>query len=323
MRKSLRNDFVLNTIFKIQDWKRQFFKRIELEQGLCKINANFLVIESISYSNNLSENEWSSNIEQAINEYLNEFYHEKIVFNNDKERNEMKTKLLISQRTNKIYFQYSFENDSILIQAHKSVILEFFQHNKHLIHLSSLSSINEKNEKLELSNRIMSKIGTLFSKLRKDVSERKKINRELVEKRKNLDQSVNEGKHEIRCNRFETKRVIILNYKMRKHIDIMTNSSNILVTKPIYNQIVRLVAEEKAIDDFLIYLLDGFKNKRIKLDIYLRRVKFLSHEKFIKRATILFAHDKLNLIRTRKLYPNIPTTLDDEHDLFSPIKKIF
>jgi len=61
---------------------------------------------------------------------------------------------------------------------------------------------------------------------------------------------------------------------------------------PLSKQLLYLVAEDATIEDTLYYLEKALGNRALELDVFLKAVRSLANEQFIKRATIKKVHEK-------------------------------
>jgi ESCRT-I complex subunit TSG101 len=69
----------------------------------------------------------------------------------------------------------------------------------------------------------------------------------------------------------------------------------VVPTNVLYNQILKLYAEENAIDDTIYYLGEALRRGVITHEVFLKHVRDLSRRQFIARATIMKARDKAGL----------------------------
>jgi ESCRT-I complex subunit TSG101 len=68
------------------------------------------------------------------------------------------------------------------------------------------------------------------------------------------------------------------------NVDEAVTGSNV-----VYNQILHLYAEENAIDDTLYYLTEALRKGVIPVGVYLKHVREISRDQFMKRALIIKA----------------------------------
>jgi len=74
--------------------------------------------------------------------------------------------------------------------------------------------------------------------------------------------------------------------KLEKDSENMNIDEAVTTTAPLYNQILRLFAEENAIEDAMYYLGDALRRGVIESEIFLKTVRDLSRKQFMLRATL-------------------------------------
>lgn len=74
--------------------------------------------------------------------------------------------------------------------------------------------------------------------------------------------------------------------KLEQDSENMNIDEAIVTTAPLYNQILKLFAEENAIEDTMYYLSEALRKGVIESDVFLRTVRDLSRKQFMLRATL-------------------------------------
>ncbi|XP_066923347.1 tumor susceptibility gene 101 protein-like [Clytia hemisphaerica] len=74
--------------------------------------------------------------------------------------------------------------------------------------------------------------------------------------------------------------------KLEKDSENMNIDEAVITIAPLYNQILKLFAEENAIEDTMYYLSDALRRGVIESEIFLKTVRDLSRKQFMLRATL-------------------------------------
>lgn len=74
--------------------------------------------------------------------------------------------------------------------------------------------------------------------------------------------------------------------KLEKDSENLNIDEAVSTTTPLYNQILKLFAEENAVEDTMYYLSDSLRRGVIESEVFLKTVRDLSRKQFILRATL-------------------------------------
>ncbi len=133
--KSLDNNFILNVItMKRNDlWRREFFEKINQANGYASIDSNSLTIVKSNLNTNISQREWSKEINDAITFFIRGFSLELIDYKNIVNRKnivkDLKDKIEEMRRVYLIDFVDYKGASRLNIIARKAHINDFFERN--------------------------------------------------------------------------------------------------------------------------------------------------------------------------------------------------
>ncbi|XP_064397576.1 tumor susceptibility gene 101 protein-like [Halichondria panicea] len=125
-------------------------------------------------------------------------------------------------------------------------------------------------------------------KLKKGSEEINKMMDDMGQKRREVDESIDLLRNK------KAELMSLLDY-LRAQPETVDVDDAVMATNPLYNQILRLYAEENAIDDTIYYLGEALRKGVIDLDAFLKHVRELSRQQFKDRATIMKARTTAGL----------------------------
>lgn len=106
----------------------------------------------------------------------------------------------------------------------------------------------------------------------------------------NMVQKMNEEKANLESNisvlRQKNQELSGTLEKLEKDSENMNIDEAVVTTAPLYNQILKLFAEENAMEDAMYYLGDALRRGVIESEIFLKTVRDLSRKQFMLRATL-------------------------------------
>jgi ESCRT-I complex subunit TSG101 len=135
---------------------------------------------------------------------------------------------------------------------------------------AEVDSLRRTNNDLEQSNR---QLGYLISEAETEVLTIDELTGELQRKCTALNEQANRQ-------------------QLREKADI---EDAVITPYPLYRQLLQLYAEETAVQDLIFYLGEGLSNQTVKLDDFLKQVRFLTRKQFVLRATMDLARQKAGL----------------------------
>lgn len=118
-----------------------------------------------------------------------------------------------------------------------------------------------------------------------------KVN-QMIQDMENKKTELNQSVNMLQSKNAELESVLDYLRAQPEEIDV---DEAVQATNPLYNQILRLYAEENAIDDTIYYLGEALRKGIIELDVFLKHVRELSRQQFMARATIMKARSAAGL----------------------------
>ncbi len=310
MKKSLTiNPFLKMVLLeKNKTWENQFVEAIKACSGsICLVKSPlFLEIESKFVENGPSKQELFNTIENTITNFFKAFHCEKIQYNNDSLETvrKLKSKISVTRADHLFLIDYFETNNELNVLMLKVNLKHFLQKYSQFIYLFSSLEKDKFYQKLKLErdslirdveSKIIFKVERMKD-IKNTISSLKSTSQKLISSKNKIDSIISEVNNHISSIQLSIKVNKKCYRSLKDKLDMArTLKTEIVIAKPGYNQICQLVAEEAAIEDFIIYMRDGLVKKKISLELFLKTVRRLSHRHFIIRATILLARQKLNL----------------------------
>lgn len=118
-----------------------------------------------------------------------------------------------------------------------------------------------------------------------------KVN-QMIQDMENKKTELNQSVEILKSKNTELESVLDYLRAQPEEIDV---DEAVQATNPLYNQILRLYAEENAVDDTIYYLGEALRKGIIELDVFLKHVRELSRQQFMARATIMKARSAAGL----------------------------
>uniref|UniRef100_A0A1X7UNL7 UEV domain-containing protein n=2 Tax=Amphimedon queenslandica TaxID=400682 RepID=A0A1X7UNL7_AMPQE len=158
----------------------------------------------------------------------------------------------------------------------------------------SLESAVEDKIKRQLQN-IMERAEDEMKALNDTQKKLKDNNEKLTKMLREMETKQNEVNSSIDTLRQKTAEVDSIIEYLESQPDEFNIDEAIVATNPVHNQILRLYAEENAIDDTIYYLGEALRRGVITSEAFLKHVRDLSRRQFMARATIIKAREASKL----------------------------
>jgi len=161
---------------------------------------------------------------------------------------------------------------------------------------NSSNSLNRSNNsKASVLNEVKDKIKKDIETINKDLKSQIDVlldeNKKLLENEMKISNSMNlfEGemlkiKSNITIFQGKNKEIAVKIEQLKNKKEI--NPDDILQLTPLMNQLVDTIAEESAIEDMIYYLGKALTSEQIDLSYYLKHIRALSREQFLKKVLI-------------------------------------
>jgi len=161
---------------------------------------------------------------------------------------------------------------------------------------SSSNSLNRTNNtKTSVLNEVRDKINKDIEVINKDLKSQIDLlldeNKKLLENEKKIGSSMRLFEDEIMKIKsnialFQDKNKEITNKIEQLKDKQEINPDDILKLTPLMNQLVEVIADESAIEDMIYYLGKALTSEQIDLNYYLKHIRALSREQFLKKVLI-------------------------------------
>jgi len=159
------------------------------------------------------------------------------------------------------------------------------------INMGSLSRPNKSNVLIEVREKVNKDIEILNKDLKEKIDVLLDNNKKLLENEKKINNSMHEFEEEM----LKIKNNITLfqnkNKEITEKIEQLKNKEEInpdkiLKLTPLMNQLVEAVSDESTIEDMIYYLGKALTSEQIDLTYYLKHIRALSREQFLKKVLI-------------------------------------
>ncbi|ORX84468.1 UEV-domain-containing protein [Anaeromyces robustus] len=163
--------------------------------------------------------------------------------------------------------------------------------NANSINMGSLSRPNKSNILIEVREKVNKDIDVLNKELKEKIDILLDDNKKLLENEKTINNSMHAFEEEM----LKIKNNITLfqnkNREITEKIEQLKNQEEInpdiiLKLTPLMNQLVEVVADESVIEDMIYYLGKALTSEQIDLTFYLKHIRALSREQFLKKVLI-------------------------------------
>jgi len=161
---------------------------------------------------------------------------------------------------------------------------------------SSTSGLNRpSNSKTSLLNEVREKVNKDVETINKDLKSQIDMllddNKKLLENEKKISNSIHSFEEEMmkiksNISLFQSKNKEITDKIEQLKNKQEINPDNILKLSPLMNQLVEVIADESAIEDMIYYLGKALTSEQIDLNYYLKHIRALSREQFLKKVLI-------------------------------------
>jgi ESCRT-I complex subunit TSG101 len=134
-----------------------------------------------------------------------------------------------------------------------------------------------------------------------EVDSLRRTNNDLEESNRQLNYLITEAEQEIinidqMTEELKRKCTALTEQMNRQQLREKADIEDAVITPyPLYRQLLQLYAEETAIQDLIFYLGEGLAHQTVKLDDFLKQVRFLTRKQFFLRATMDLARQKAGL----------------------------